>query len=105
MSKTYESDALGAVHEAMSDAHDVGVVDKSTMRKFDEMCLTPAPSLEATEIRAIRESARVSQAVFAHYLNVSVSVVGQWERGQKKPQGSSLKLLALVKKKGLDSIA
>jgi putative transcriptional regulator len=49
--------------------------------------------------------AGVSQAVFASYLNVTVSLVSQWERGEKHPRGSSLKLLTLVRKKGLDAIA
>jgi putative transcriptional regulator len=47
----------------------------------------------------------VSQTVFALYLNVSKKSVSQWERGQKKPAGTTLKLLSLVKKKGLASIA
>jgi putative transcriptional regulator len=29
----------------------------------------------------------------------------QWERGEKKPQGASLKLLTLVEKKGLEWVA
>jgi len=36
---------------------------------------------------------------------VTVSLVSQWERGEKHPRGPSLKLLTLVRKKGLDAIA
>jgi len=43
--------------------------------------------------------------VFARYLNVTVSLVSKWERGEKEPRGPSLKLLALVQKKGLEAIA
>ncbi|WP_110579462.1 helix-turn-helix domain-containing protein [Microcystis aeruginosa] len=46
----------------------------------------------------------VSQAVFAHYLNVSKDSVSQWERGEKHPAGLALKLLSLVEKKGLNAI-
>ncbi|NLI29950.1 MAG: helix-turn-helix domain-containing protein [Nitrospiraceae bacterium] len=53
----------------------------------------------------MRKAAGVSQAVFACYLNVSVGLISQWERGEKRPQGPSLKLLNIVKKKGLDAIA
>jgi len=46
--------------------------------------------------------------VFASYLNVKASVkaklVSEWERGEKKPCGPSLKLLSLVKSKGLEAI-
>ena len=54
---------------------------------------------------AVRKNAGVSQAVFAKYLNVTVNLVSQWERGEKEPRGPSLKLLALVQKKGLKAIA
>ncbi len=105
MTKTYRSDALAAVHETASDLHDAGVMDKRTLRKFDELCLTPVRPIRAQEIRAIRERERVSQAVFARYLNVSTGLISQWERGEKRPAGASLKLLTLIEKKGLEAIA
>ena len=42
MPKKYRSDALAAIHETMEALHDVGVVNKQTMREFDEACLTYA---------------------------------------------------------------
>jgi putative transcriptional regulator len=89
----------------MQDAYDVGVIDKRTMREFDERCLTKAEPLSARQIQKLREREGVSQGVFARHLNVAVKLVGEWERGEKKPSGPSLKLLALVKAKGLDAIA
>lgn len=71
----------------------------------DKACLTPVQALSAEEIRAIREHEHASQAVFAHHLNVSKNTVSQWERGEKRPDGASLKLLCLVRKKGLAAIA
>lgn len=96
---------MAAIHEAVSDLHESGVVDKRTMKRFDELCLTPVAPLGAEEIRAIRTRNRVSQAVFARYLNVSAGVVSQWERGEKAPAGATLKLLTIVQKKGLEAIA
>lgn len=104
-SKAYRSDALAAIHETASDLHDAQVMDKRTMRRFDELCLTPVRPLAAEEIRALRERERVSQAVFARHLNVTTGLISQWERGEKKPIGPSLKLLTLVQEKGLASIA
>ena len=64
MKKTYRSEALGAVHETASDLHDAGLMDKRrTLRKFDELCLTPVRPMQPGEIRALRERERVSQAV------------------------------------------
>ena len=105
MSKTYRSDALGAIHETASDLHEAGLMDKRTLRKFDELCLTPVCPMQPEEIRAIRKRERVSQAVFALHLNVSTGLISQWERGEKHPAGASLKLLTLVQKKGLEAIA
>jgi putative transcriptional regulator len=53
----------------------------------------------------VRVANNVSQQVFASYLNVTPTLVSQLERGEKKPSGPSLKLLSIVKKKGLDAIA
>jgi len=40
MTKKYRSDAFAAIHEAMEALHEVGTIDKQTMRQFDEACLT-----------------------------------------------------------------
>jgi putative transcriptional regulator len=50
----------------------------------------------------LREKAKISQAVFAAYLNTSVSTVQKWEIGEKKPSGIALKLLNIVERNGLD---
>jgi putative transcriptional regulator len=75
------------------------------MRDFDALCLTPVKPLSPSQIARIRKKEDVSQAVFAHHLNVSLNLVSQWERGEKKPSGASLKLLTLIDKKGLDWVA
>src|SRR2546421_12435679 len=103
--KTYKSDALAAIHETVSDFYDAGVIDKQTMRRFDETCLTPVHNFTAKEIRALREREQVSQTIFAHYLNVPKDSVSQWERGIKHPGGPTLKLLSLVEKRGLSAIS
>jgi putative transcriptional regulator len=105
MTKTYRSKAAAAVHETVQDFYDVGLADKQTMKKFDELCLTPVKELSPRQIRALRKREDASQAVFARYLNVTTGLVSQWERGEKKPRGASLKLLTLVAKNGLRAMA
>ena len=105
MPKTYKSDALAAIHEAACDLHEIGLLDKRTMRRFDESCLTPVEPLTPQQIKAIREEARVSQTVFARHLNVTPLVINQWESGKRKPSAPALKLLTLVKTKGLECVA
>jgi putative transcriptional regulator len=103
--RTAEDGILASVHKAAARLHKVGPVDKETMRGFDALCLTPVEPLTPEEIRALREREQVSQPVFAHYLNVRKDAVSKWERGEKRPDGPSLKLLNLVKAKGLRAIA
>ncbi|XOV78009.1 MAG: helix-turn-helix domain-containing protein [Aestuariibacter sp.] len=92
---------LDVMHETARDLTDAGVMDVQTMREFDALCLPEIEQYDAAHIKAIREKAHVSQAVFAAYLNTSPSTVKQWEQGGKKPRGTSLKLLNLVAHKGL----
>ncbi len=105
MTKAYRSPIMAAIHETAEDLHTAGLMDKQTMREFDAACLTPVRPLQPEEIRALREREGASQAVFARYLNVTSGLISQWERGEKHPQGASLKLLTLVARKGLATVA
>ena len=105
MGKQYSSSVIASIHETAEGLHAAGVMDKRTLRTFDDGCLTPVRPLSAAEIRRLRERAGASQAVFARYLNVTTGLVSQWERGEKHPQGASQKLLALVARHGLSTVA
>lgn len=99
------SKILDAVHETARGLHGADAIDQVTMREFDQLCLKSVPPLRPAEIKRIRESANVSQAVFAAILNTSKSSVQKWEIGQKRPTGTALKLLHLVQKNGLEAVS
>ncbi len=101
----YRTEAFAAIHETAESLARIKAIDKQTMREFDETCLASIEPLTPEQIKAIRERERVSQPVFARYLNVSKNLVSDWERGKKKPSGAALKLLSLVEKRGLNAIA
>jgi putative transcriptional regulator len=103
--KSYRSEISAVVHEMVEGFHEAGLVDKQTMREFDASCLVKVEPLPPEEIKAIREREQVSQPVFARYLNVSKNLVSDWERGVKRPGGPALRLLSMVRKNGLRSIA
>ena len=105
MSRKYKSNIARAMHESISDVETIGAIDKTTMREFDRMCLTKTETLTPGEIKAIRCKAGVSQAVFAEHLGVTTGLVSKWECGDKRPSRMALKLLAVVKAKGLDVVA
>ncbi len=96
---------LDVIHSSAKDLHDAGVMDLTTLREFDALCLSPVQEYTALQIKNIRTQVKVSQGVFAAYLNTSKSTIQKWEQGAKKPNGPSLKLLNLVAKKGLDVLA
>lgn len=104
MRKT-KSPILEAVHETAKGLHKAGVMDRITLREFDQLCLPPVEPLQPDQIKKIREASHVSQAVFARLLNTSLSTVQKWEIGQKRPTGTALKLLHLVQKRGLEVVA
>lgn len=58
----------------------------------------PLKPISHGEITKIRTKLKVSQASFAHLLNVSPQTVQAWEQGRKIPSGPSLKLLNIAKK-------
>lgn len=105
MPKKYKSEAFAALHESMSGLHDLGIIPAKTMRKFDVSCLATVENMPAEKIAEVRLKAGVSQAVFAKYLTVTTGTVSKWESGKKHPSGPALKLLDLVKRKGLEAIA
>jgi len=41
---------MAAIHETAEGLHSIGLMDKQTMRKFDEACLTPVRPLTAQEM-------------------------------------------------------
>jgi len=75
---------LDVMHETAKDLTEAGVMNVQTIREFDALCLPEVERYDAAHIKAIREKAHVSQAVFAAYLNTSPSTVRQWEQGGKK---------------------
>lgn len=95
--------------EMSRDMHDLGIMDeatyrKITMREIDKTEPVAAAALTGDQIRALREQAHMSQAVFARFLNVSVGYVSQLERGAKHPTGPALVLLDVIRRKGVDAI-
>jgi putative transcriptional regulator len=95
---------LSVVHETARGLHDAGIMDEVTMREFDKLCLPATKTYQPQEIKQIRLRYRVSQAVFAAYLNVSKTSVASWESGGKKPGPAAVKLLNLVDRKGIEAV-
>jgi putative transcriptional regulator len=97
-----ESKILEAVHESVKGLHEIGLIDKITMKEFNLLCLKKVPDYSASKIKLLRKRYHISQAVLAAVINTSISTVQKWEIGEKHPSGPSLKLLNILDKQGLN---
>ena len=95
---------LESAHDMAPGLFKVGTIDLMTLREFDAWCLPKIKPLTPRAIKRLRAKEKVSQSVFAKFLNTALSTVRQWEREEKHPRGTSLKLLNLVHKKGLEAV-
>jgi putative transcriptional regulator len=98
-----------AMLETAKDMRQVGVLDEATYAKITMRHLgvkekAEGEPLTGKDIRTMREQAHMSQAVFAHYLKVTVGYVSQLERGEKNPKGPALVLLNVIRRKGIEAI-
>ena len=92
---------------AMRGLHKVGAVNereltKTTLRMLGKNAFPKVEAMSPDEIVAVRERRGISQAVLAAFMNVAVNTVSQWERGERRPTGAALKLLHVVKVRGLE---
>jgi putative transcriptional regulator len=78
--------------------------DKITMRVLGGKAPAKPALLEPDAIRAIREDAQMSQAVFAAVLNVTAGYLSKLERGAAKPAGPALALLNVIRRKGIGAV-
>jgi putative transcriptional regulator len=92
---------LEVVHESAKGLHDAGLMNVETMRTFEALCLPPVRELSPRQIKNIRLHSKLSQPVFAQYINASASTIKKWETGEKHPAGPALRLLNLVAEKGI----
>lgn len=95
--------------QAMQGLHRIGAVTdadlrKTTLRMLGRDALPKVSALSPAEIIKVREQVGISQAVMAGFLNVAVNTVSQWERGERRPTGAALKLLNLVKSRGIEPL-
>jgi putative transcriptional regulator len=98
-----------AILETAEDMGQIGILDDAAYDKITMRHLGPEEKgepqpLTGKDIRLIRKRARMSQAVFAHHLNVTMGYVSQLERDAKRPTGATLALLNVIRRKGIEAI-
>jgi putative transcriptional regulator len=110
MTKKTPNRLTKALLETADDMREGGLFDKAAHEKITMRLVGPtevaasAEPVSGSDIRAMRERARLSQAVFAHLLNVTAGYVSQLERETKRPTGAALALLNVIRRKGVEAI-
>lgn len=103
---TEESRILDEMLEMAQALQRHALISKQDMAKMKLICEAP-PEYSSEKVMSIRvDKAKVSQSVFASFLNVSLSAVQKWESPSsgKHPSGAAAKLLQLIEKRGLEAI-
>lgn len=98
-----------ALLETAEDMHDAGLMGDDTYRKITVRHLGPgaplvAEPITAEEIRRVREQAHLSQAALAKCTNLTTGYISQLERGTKKATGSTLAILNIIRRKGIEAV-
>jgi putative transcriptional regulator len=105
-----QSRMVEAILETAGGMFKSGILDEETYSSIirrhlpDEERAIEIPVPTGEDIRAMREKANLSQAVFARKLNLSTGYVSQLERGVRQPSGPTLVLLNLIRKRGIEAI-
>jgi len=104
-----KTDPASRIDEALLEMARDGLLRKDTagkitMRILGKRGAAKPADLSPKEIRKLRETANLSQAVFARLLNVTTGYVSQLERGAKRPTGPALAMLNIIKRKGIEAI-
>ncbi|MDR2839330.1 MAG: helix-turn-helix domain-containing protein [Azonexus sp.] len=89
--------------------HRLGIMDEATAQKITARhlgtaALSTATPITGAEVRAVRERARLSQAAFARYLNMTAGYVSQLERGIALAKGPTLALLNVIRRRGIEAL-
>ena len=97
---------LGEMLEMATELSRYGLLSQQEMVQVRALCEAP-PVYGPSKVADIRiNKARMSQSVFAEFLNVSVSAVQKWESpgSGKHPTGAAARLLQVIEKKGGEAI-
>jgi putative transcriptional regulator len=71
---------------------------KLTLRTNQLSLPAPIKPIGPEDITALRQKLNVSQAVFASLPNVPKVTAISWEKGRRRPTGTALRLLDLIRK-------
>lgn len=90
---------LKAGLESMLQAQNDGIVIRSTTIEIPDI-----PDYSADEIRRVRRISKMTQAMFAKFMGVSVKTVEAWERGVNHPTGPARRLMSFLESEQIQPV-
>lgn len=99
---------MSSLQESINDLarglHKADVIDIKTLRELTDDELPVLVEYTGDEIQQLRKRQRLSQAVFAKYLNISPAMIRSLEQGQRHAHGAILKLLNIIDRHGISAL-
>lgn len=95
------SNIQDTINDLAQGLYKAEIIDKKTLRDLTAQDLPILHEFTGEEIQQMREKQKLSQSVFAKYLNVSPSMIRGLEQGKRHAHGAILKLLNIVEQHGI----
>ena len=92
------------INDLAQGLHKANVIDIKTLRELSDDELPVLIEYTGNEIQQLRKRQRLSQSVFAKYLNISPAMIRSLEQGQRHAHGAILKLLNIIDSHGIGAL-
>lgn len=98
------SNIQDTINDLAHGLYNADIIDKKTLRNLTDDDLPVLNEYTGEEIQQLRKQQKLSQSVFAKYLNVSPAMIRSLEQGKRHAHGAILKLLNIVERHGLSGL-
>ena len=98
------SNIQDTINDIAQGLHKADIIDIKTLRDLTDDELPVLIEYTGEEIQLLRKKQKLSQSVFAKYLNVSPAMIRSLEQGQRHAHGAILKLLNIVDRHGVTAL-
>jgi len=95
------NDLQDTINSLAIGLHDADLIDIVTLRNLTGKDIPSVIEFTGDEIQKLRLGQKMSQAVFAKYLNISPAMVRSLEQGKRHAHGAILKLLNVIDRYGI----
>ena len=86
--------------ELMTGLNEAVEIERGTLKGRKTVYeIQPVKKYDGSQIKQIRASVGMTQALFADYMGVSAKTVEAWEKGTNRPTGTACRLISMLENK------